>query len=40
MKPSHIDDAEGINFSIMIDKKWIWKYFINHIRTFILCLDS
>jgi hypothetical protein len=39
-KPSHIDDVKGIDFSNMIDKKWIWKHFINHIRTFILCLDS
>ena len=39
-RPSHIDDAKGIDFSNMIDKKWIWKHFINHIRTFILCLDS
>lgn len=39
-KPSHIDDAGKVNISITIDKKWIWTHFINHIRTFILCLDS
>ena len=28
-KPSHIDDAEGINISIMIDKIIQLAYFIN-----------
>lgn len=29
MKPSHIDDAKGIDFSIMIDKIIQLVYFIN-----------